>query len=123
MSGGRAALEGATSPHEALFFYWGAELHAVRSGNWKLHFPHEYRSLDGKSGGTGGMPARYATKKTDLALYDLSKDPGETMDVADQNPEIVAQLTKLADGMRDDLGDSLTGRKGTGARPAGAAGR
>ncbi|HEX6984247.1 MAG TPA: sulfatase, partial [Planctomycetaceae bacterium] len=35
--------EGARSPHEAFFYYWGDALHAVRSGDWKLHFPHDYR--------------------------------------------------------------------------------
>jgi arylsulfatase A len=50
---------GVKSPHEALYFYWGQELQAVRSGRWKLHFPHEYRSLDGKPGGSGGKPGPY----------------------------------------------------------------
>ena len=27
----------AQAPHDALYFYWGTELHAVRSGRWKLH--------------------------------------------------------------------------------------
>ncbi len=44
---------GAKSPHEAFYFYWGPELQAVRSGRWKLHFPHAYRSLAGP-GGHGG---------------------------------------------------------------------
>jgi len=111
--------EGAKSPHEAYFYYWGRELHAVRSGNWKLHFPHDYRSLDGKPGGTGGRPKPYVPKRTDLALYDLASDPGETTDVAAANPEVVARLTALADEMRDDLGDALTGRDGSGTRPPG----
>lgn len=113
---------GAKSPREAFFYYWGNELHAVRSGNWKLHFPHEYRSLDGKPGGTNGMPATYVPKETELALYDLANGPGERANVADANPDVVRRLTGLADAMRDDLGDSLTGRKGTGARPPGRAG-
>ena len=40
------------SPHNALFFYCKSnELHAVRSGDWKLCFPRSYRSLNGRSGG------------------------------------------------------------------------
>ena len=32
------------SPHEALYFYYKQnELHAVRSGDWKLYFPRSYR--------------------------------------------------------------------------------
>lgn len=110
--------KGEKSPREAFFFYWGNELHAVRSGSWKLHFPHEYRSLDGKPGGTGGMPAPYVTKRTELALYDLRSDVGEETNVAEAHPDVVARLTALAETMRDDLGDSLTGRKASGARPA-----
>ena len=36
----------AASPHDALYFYWGTELHAIRSGRWKLHLPHPYQSLE-----------------------------------------------------------------------------
>lgn len=34
--------EGAKSPHEAIAFYAGNELQAIRSGEWKLHFTHPY---------------------------------------------------------------------------------
>ncbi|MFL2612850.1 MAG: sulfatase, partial [Flavobacteriaceae bacterium] len=43
------------SPHEALYFYYKQnELHAVRSGDWKLYFPRSYRSLNGRPGGVDG---------------------------------------------------------------------
>ncbi len=113
--------DGAESPHEAFFFYWGDALHAVRSDKWKLHFPHDYRSLDGKPGGKGGKPASYVTKHADLALYDLSNDIGEQKNVAGDHPDVVARLTKLADDMRAELGDSLTKMKGKENRPPGKA--
>src|SRR5438874_8046416 len=69
--------KGAKSPHEAYYFYWDRELQAVRSGKWKLHLPHTYRSLEGKRGGKGGKPVPAKERKTPLALYDLEKDPGE----------------------------------------------
>ena len=47
--------KGAKSPHEAYYFYWGRELQAVRSGKWKLHFPHAYRT---PQGGRQGRQAR-----------------------------------------------------------------
>ncbi|MFN9283450.1 MAG: hypothetical protein ACK5YX_07120, partial [Planctomyces sp.] len=56
-----------------------------------------------------------------LSLFDLQTDPGEQHNVAREHPEIVARLTGLADRMRRDLGDSLTGIQGTGVRPAGLA--
>ncbi|MFH0947359.1 MAG: sulfatase, partial [Planctomycetota bacterium] len=40
---------GAGSPHEAFFFYYHEnQLEAMRSGRWKLHFPHTYRSMSGR---------------------------------------------------------------------------
>jgi arylsulfatase A len=110
---------GAKSPHEAYYFYWGRELQAVRSGRWKLHFPHGYRTLAGRPGGTGGKPVPYTQKKIGLALFDLEHDVGETTNVADQHPRVVKRLKALAEKARDDLGDSATKRKGKNVRPAG----
>ncbi len=86
--------EGAASPHDVLYFYSGTELQAVRSGRWKLHFPHSYRSLGGKPGGRDGKPAPYIQAKTELALYDLLTDPGEQFDVSAHHPDIVTQLSE-----------------------------
>jgi arylsulfatase A-like enzyme len=110
---------GAKSPQGAYFFYWDRGLQAVRSGKWKLHFRHDYRTLAGKPGGTGGKPANYAQAETALALYDLEADPGEKNNVADKHPEVVARMEKLADKARDDLGDSATKKEGKGVRPPG----
>ena len=100
---------GASSPHEALFFYYHQnDLEALRSGRWKLHFPHGYRSMAGRELGTGGVPGPYDYGvRTGLELYDLVADVGETRDVADEHPRVVARLQALADAMRADLGDDL----------------
>lgn len=111
--------EGAKSPHDAFYFYWGRELQAVRSGNWKLHFPHKYRTLAGKPGGKDGKGAAYAEADTPLALYDLAKEPGETTNVADKHADVVEKLKALADKARADLGDSATKQEGKGVRPPG----
>lgn len=110
---------GAKSPHEALYFYWGPALHAVRMGKWKLHFPHKYQTLGGRPGGTGGMPVPYQTAEIGLALFDLENDPGETTNVIDQHSDVAAQIQKLADAMRQELGDAAKGITPTAARPAG----
>jgi arylsulfatase len=57
--------------------------------------------------------------KQSLALYDLTADPGETRDVSAEHPEIVRQLSALADPARRALGDKLTGVAGDERRPAG----
>ena len=109
----------AKSPHEALYFYWGQDLHAVRSGPWKLHFPHGYGSLAGKPGGSGGKPVRLEQQRTELALYNLESDAGEATNVADRHPEVVKRLEALAEKARADLGDKAMKREGTGVRQAG----
>jgi arylsulfatase A-like enzyme len=43
---------GARSPQNAYFFYWNRDLQAVRWGKWKLHFPHEYRTVSGEPAAT-----------------------------------------------------------------------
>jgi arylsulfatase A len=111
---------GARSPHEAFYCYYGAnELQAVRDRQWKLYFPHTYRTLAGRPGGTDGKPVPYSSAKTGLELYDLKSDVGETTNVAAQHPEIVERLQRHAEAARADLGDTLTGRKPTGAREPG----
>ena len=86
-------------------------------GRWKLHFPHGYRTLNGRKGGTGGMPVRYDQAKIELSLFDLRNDIGETTDVKDQHPDVVKKIQALAERMREDLGDNK--RQGKGIRPPG----
>ena len=61
----------------------------------------------------------YLVKRGGLELYNLADDIGETKNVAGRHPEVVKRLEALAEKARDDLGDSLTGRKGKGNRPPG----
>ena len=103
-----------TSPHEAYYFYYGRQLQAIRMGKWKLHFPHGYRTMAGRPGGTDGIPTRYSQAKIGLALFDMEKDIGETTDVKAKHPDIVKQLQALGEKMRNELGDN--GRSGTGLR-------
>jgi arylsulfatase len=112
---------GATSPQEAYFFYYHVNnLEAMRSGPWKLHFPHGYRSMVGRKAGADGSPGKYDySVKTGLELYNLESDIGENRNVAAQHPEVVKRLTALADAMRADLGDGLTGSDGTERREPG----
>ncbi len=52
-------------------------------------------------------------------LYDLEADIGESTNLADGHPEIVAEITAVADACRQDLGDDATGIVGRDVRPSG----
>jgi arylsulfatase A-like enzyme len=105
------------TPHEALYFYYGNnQLQAIRSGKWKLVFPHTYRTIFAKPRATGGIPIKYQQARLrNPELYDLTTDRAETRDLAAAHPEIVATLTHLAERARTDLGDN--GKLGSGYRP------
>jgi arylsulfatase len=54
-----------------------------------------------------------------LSLFDLSQDIGEQHNVAEQHPQVVAQLTTIADRYRTELGDALRKVTGSGVRAVG----
>jgi arylsulfatase A-like enzyme len=87
--------DNAKSPHKAYYFYNGNQLQAVRQGKWKLHFPHGYRTMAGKPGGTGGIPTNYSQAKIELSLFDLHQDIGESKDLKAEFPDIVTRLSEL----------------------------
>jgi arylsulfatase A len=102
------AQKDAKTPHEAFFYYQGFNLQGVRSGPWKLVFG----ALD-----ANGKP----TTPTRQFLYNLEKDPGETSDLLEANPEVANRLRALAEKMREDLGDNRRDRPGKNRRPPGKA--
>lgn len=113
--------ESDASPQEAYYFYYHQnELQAMRSGKWKLVFPHGYRTMIGQDPGIDGMPGKYDySVEAELALYDLETDISESINLLEQHPDVVERLTKLADAKRAELGDKLTGIEGTGNRAPG----
>jgi arylsulfatase len=131
---------GARPPHEALFFYSGTALQSVRSGPWKLHFPHPYITPAGEPG-RGGKPSNwgrlapasiqqsgvegiatrhgYRIEQLELSLFDLETDPGERHNVAAEHPAVVNRLSRFAEEARRELGDLLQGFQGAGVRAPG----
>ena len=106
---------GAKSPYKAFYHYWLGGLEAVRSGEWKLHLPHKFTSLTGQPG-QDGQPDGYSQASTELALYNLASDPSEQHNLVEEQPQVVSRLQQLAEQAREDLGDTLTKRAGSGIR-------
>ena len=100
--------ESKESPHEALFYFNGNRLEAVRCGPWKLAVAPQ-AGLDQKTG-----KARSQTFRP--ALYNLDADIGEKSDVAAEHPDVVARLQGFVKQMDADLGATGTG---PGVRPPG----
>ena len=103
-------IENAPDPHEAMFFWYrNQELQAMRMGRWKMHFPHGYRSLEGRPGGNNGRPTKYTYGvPIELSLFDLDADPNETANLVAVHPDVVTRMQTLADHARSTLGDTLT---------------
>jgi len=80
-------------------YYRGPNLEAVRKGDWKLHF--------------------CKADQVSSELYNLRHDLGETNDVYDKYPEIVAEIEAAAEELRCAFGDSRLDRVGAEIREAG----
>ena len=102
-----AGEPGARSPYEAFYYYYMAQLQAVRSGRWKLYLPLQakWQNFSGR------------TTESAAELYDLKADIGEKRNLASEHPDVVMRLLALADKARADLGD--IDRPGKNQRPAG----
>jgi len=75
-----------------LFYYGsGQALHAVRHGRWKLHV--KTSSQTGIDYFDGTLPL----------LFDLEQDPGEKWNLADNHPEVVAELLAIIDAHQEEV--------------------
>jgi hypothetical protein len=87
-----ANLPNAKSPHETFYYFGGSRgfdgppsLRGIREGNWKLHF--SFRN--------GVMRP--------IELYDLKADLGESKNLIDQEPQLVARLESKAKTFLEEL--------------------
>jgi arylsulfatase A-like enzyme len=86
------------SPRTEFGYFHFNSLEAVRSGPWKLHFRKRDEVIN--------------------ELYNLERDSGETDNVYDSEPEVVARLSSIAERLRSEIGDEATGQTGN-CRPIG----
>jgi len=86
------------SEREVIFYYRGQKVYAIRKGNFKAHFitQNEYGS---QTAHPVTNPATLLTNtplihETPL-LYNVSVDPSEKFNVAEQHPEVIAEIRNL----------------------------
>ena len=80
---------------KAWYYFQGNSLKAVRSGPWKLAIASQGPGM--------GLKEKPADLAKSGRLYHLEKEIGEVTDLSDENPEVVAELQKLADAMILDM--------------------
>ena len=100
--------ESKESPRDDYFYYSGSLLTGVRVDQWKLVLPRPETPQ-----GTGWW-GRMIEEVKEVHLFDLDTDPGETTNLADKHPDVVAALQKRIEVARAELGDLKV--VGTGAR-------
>jgi arylsulfatase len=109
------------APRKYFYYYYRRNnLEAVRRDDWKLVLPHEGRTYEGQVPSNDGFPGKAPENNPfPLALYDLRRDPAERYDVKEIYPDILAELQKVVEEAREDLGDDITKRTGKNVRLSG----
>ena len=109
---------GASAPHDALYFYWGAR---AACGPQR---PVEATRAAPVSVVRAGRPGRQSRQvraqgARDCRCSTSTRIRAESTNVAAQHPDVVKKLQAYVERAREDLGDSLTKRVGRNVRPAG----
>lgn len=109
-----------SQPRNSLLFYYNEnDLQAVIKGKWKMVLPHKWNSYEDELPAHDGFPGERHIEYTNMALFNLRRDPGERYNVIEQNPDMVEDLLELVEQARQDLGDDLTDREGDNRRKPG----
>ena len=90
----------------SFFYYQHNCLRAVRNGKWKLMLPWTEPAKGSiATQWKKHIAPKDAVRIKDFQLYDLDADIGETKNIADEFPEIVESIEKIAEEARRDIGD------------------
>jgi arylsulfatase A len=88
---------GAKNPHDYYAFSTGPTFEGVISGDgrWKLHLPHEYRTLI--EAGNDGSAGKFRQNAIELSLFDMENDPMESVNVLTKYPDVAAKFKNFAE--------------------------
>jgi uncharacterized sulfatase len=91
---GAVLMKGDRSPHEALFFFDGNDVVAIRDRRYRLVLRDFYRTF----------PVPFERFGTAL-LFDLERDPQERFSYLRERPEVHAALMERVEAMRAEVAD------------------
>ena len=81
------------TPRNEMFFYHATKLFAARKGSYKMYF---------LKNNPDGYPENIETLEK-AQLFNLSVDPSERFDIADKNPEIIEEISKMVAKHKEGL--------------------
>lgn len=91
-----------TAPAASPFYYFkSGRVQAVRMGDWKLHLPHEYRTVS--KVGNDGERGEYSYPEVEESLFNLAWDAEEKYNRAAEYPDKVAELKAMAEAMQTTM--------------------
>lgn len=85
----------------------------ARQGKWKLVYrkkPKDYKAYQLDENGLVKKEFKTVPIASGLQLYDLEADPGETKNLAKQNPERVTAMKKMYTAWRSEMAEPIRGR-------------
>lgn len=83
------------SGRETVFYYRGQQIYAVRKGDYKAHFITQLEYGNPTAHPVTQPPIPLENSPTVLEtplLYNVAVDPGERLNIADDHPEIIAEI-------------------------------
>jgi arylsulfatase A len=83
-------------PYREFLYFYRDRLKGFRAGDWKVHLEHP---------GFAGGPGRIAIDPYPLSLFNLKNDPGEKLNLAGQQPQILQQLLHKMDSAYHAMGE------------------
>ena len=91
------------SPRNVVFYYRGEQVYAVRKGDYKAHFitQLEYGSKTAHPITNPGIDIKKTpTIQDPPLLYNVSIDPSEKYNIADEYPDVIAEIKKVLEQHR-----------------------
>lgn len=85
------------SPRDVVFYYRGTQVYAIRKGDYKAHFITQTEYGSQTAHPITNPPTEIKNSPTvqeTPLLYNLNLDPAEKFNIAEEHPEIIAEIRK-----------------------------